>query len=278
MSLEKVKIHYLLYPILIIGSLVIYLLYHNALSAEGYIEIQKNFFIILNNHLSQYPNLQHNITQLGDAFVVFTLLSFLFIIYQKFYATLITTSLVSLMLSKIPKEILDIPRPCTIWNENTFTIIGKPTVGYSSCPSGHSITIFTWVTLLILSFLPKKIIPRTIWLILGSVIGLFFAFSRVAVGAHHPLDVIIGSCLGICAAIVGTIIENKFQLWKWSSHPKWSPVFLVIFTLGVVGILIKIFYEPLPVYFLALTSLIYTLYYLTKKYYAYKMDRQYATD
>jgi undecaprenyl-diphosphatase len=65
--------------------------------------------------------------------------------------------------------------------------------GYTSFPSGHSITAFG--TTMALSYF----LPRWRWPLLG--LALLVGISRVIVGAHYPSDVLAGAAIGIGTAI-----------------------------------------------------------------------------
>ncbi|MCT6716620.1 phosphatase PAP2 family protein, partial [Staphylococcus aureus] len=88
-----------------------------------------------------------------------------------------------------------VPRPAAVFDNNSFTVIGKTLSGHNSLPSGHSITIFTILTVLLFSFMPKKLNYKIIWITTFTFAGLMIAFTRVGVGAHYPLDVIAGGIL-----------------------------------------------------------------------------------
>jgi membrane-associated phospholipid phosphatase len=77
-------------------------------------------------------------------------------------------------------------------------------VGYSnsSFPSGHSSSIFTFVTILLLLFYVDGKTSRVIKIFAYSFATLV-AFSRLILRAHYLSDVIAGSLLGIiCAEIL----------------------------------------------------------------------------
>ena len=66
--------------------------------------------------------------------------------------------------------------------------------GMNDFPSGHSQTIFAAMTALAIIF-PRY--DRAFWLV-----GLLVAFSRVALSVHYLGDVVVGSYVGIAAAIL----------------------------------------------------------------------------
>jgi membrane-associated phospholipid phosphatase len=82
-------------------------------------------------------------------------------------------------------ETTDIPRPCA----------GEPSceIG-SSFPSGHAASVFAVFTSLLL-------FARHPWLFL-YIIPILVAASRVALGVHTPMDVIVGSALGVVVPII----------------------------------------------------------------------------
>ncbi|WP_372473723.1 phosphatase PAP2 family protein [Capnocytophaga sp. ARDL2] len=269
-TFHKLPSYLMIAPLLVIFLILGFIIYNNALSADGYVNIQKSWFYFLNKHLSRFPDVQNNLTQLGDAFIVLSLLSVFYILYPNFWHVLIRSSILSLFLSKIPKSLFYIPRPATCYELNTFQIIGKKIVGFSSCPSGHSITIFTWLVVVLLFFSPEKRSYRFIYWLIGLSIGLFIALSRVAVGAHHPLDVLLGSSLGAFAAIIGLLSVKKFNFFEWMSNRKYHPIFIALFSISAIVLCIRIYQEPLTIYFFSLLSLCFAIYLTTKKYYERK--------
>lgn len=265
-NFARVKPYFLIFPLLVMGGVFCFLYVNDALHPEKYALIQKDCFIYLNQKLSQFGVLQQNLTQLGDAFVVLCLLSILLIYFPKIWENLLSASLISLLFSRILKEYFDVPRPATIHNIDAFTIIGKKAVGFSSFPSGHSITVFTTLTVLLIAFLPKSLPKRILYVITLLAFGLVLAFTRVGVGAHHPLDVISGSAIGCISAILGILINQKYNIWTWIGNPKYFPVFILLFLGGFVTLIFRTFSENLAIYYLPLLSLIVSLYIITKTY------------
>ncbi|MFK8265121.1 phosphatase PAP2 family protein [Capnocytophaga cynodegmi] len=263
---KKVSFYLLLLPIFIIGAIIGLLYSQNALNVMGYVNIQKNIFYFLNVKLSQFPILEDNLTQIGDAFIGMSLLSILIIYTPKMWEALLSASLVSLVFSKTFKEIFDIPRPATIFDNDSFNIIGETLVGYSSLPSGHSITTFTLLTVCMFAFAPKKTTYRYLWFICLVLLGLLIAFTRVGVGAHHPFDVIIGSTFGFISGLLGIFITRKYKIWTWITNRKFYPIFILIFLGCLIVIITKIIDKNLFVFYLTLLSLIVSLFIITKSY------------
>ncbi|MDO4228386.1 MAG: phosphatase PAP2 family protein [Capnocytophaga sp.] len=265
-NFARVKPYFLIFPLLVMVGVFCFLYTQDALQPEKYALIQKDCFFYLNAKLSQLPDLQYNLTQFGDAFVVLCLLSVLLVYFPKIWENLLSASLLSLLFSRSLKEYFDIPRPATIYPTDTFSIIGKEAVGFSSFPSGHSITVFTTLGVLLIAFLPKSLIKRCLYVIFLIVLGLILAFTRVAVGAHHPLDVISGSAIGCISAFLGILINQKYNIWQWISNKKYYPIFIVLFLGCAIIMIYKVLEENVFVYYLSLLSLVVSLFLITKAY------------
>ena len=75
-----------------------------------------------------------------------------------------------------------------------------------SLPSGHSQNAFMFGT--VLAFFLFRIFKRARWLFVVPLLwALGIAISRVAVGAHSPLDVTVGSLIGL--AVAGLVIFSS---------------------------------------------------------------------
>lgn len=265
-NFSKLKVSLLYLPLFLIITIVLFLFSRESLNTDKYVQIQKDCFFYINHHLGQFPNLEYNITQLGDASI---LLSFLiiFIIYApKIWESLLSASLISVIVSYLLKSIFFVPRPAKIFDTDTFIIIGKKAIGFSSLPSGHSITAFTILTVLLFAFMPKKSIYKALWTFIIITIGLLIAFSRVGVGAHHPLDVIIGSIIGYSSGLLGILINQKYNIWTWVNYKKYYPIFILLTLVFSIIVITKIISENLMVYYLALICLFVSLYKVTYAY------------
>lgn len=258
---NKVKVSLFYIPLFLLTAIFFYLYFTGALSVERYVEIQKDIFLDINSTLGQFPSLMLNLTQLGDAFIFLSFFTLLIIYAPKFWESLISASIVSAILSKFLKVLFSVPRPAAILDNETFIIIGKKLIGHSSLPSGHSITTFTIITVLMYAFMPqKKISFKIAWVILLIVFGLGVISTRIGVGAHFPLDVINGGIIGYISGLIGIFISKNDKLWTWIGNPKYYPFFILLFVVCCAVLGIKIYKENLLIYYLSMFSLIVSLY------------------
>lgn len=253
-------------PVLLLIGIVLFLYSQNALSIAGYIEIQKSAFYYFNNLLGQNPNFENNLTQLGDCMISFAFLSVFLVYTPKKWEVLISASLVSAIFANVLKKLIEMPRPAATFDNSTFTIVGKALTGHNSLPSGHSITIFTTLTVLMFAYMPRKPLYKAIYFVTLILIGLFIAMSRVGIGAHYPLDVVIGCTFGYVSGLLGIFISRKYKIWNWISNKKYYPFFILLFLVCFGVIVGKIKHENLPIFYLALISFAISLFKITSVY------------
>lgn len=267
-NFNNIKLWLLIPPFLLLIIMILYFIINNDGSSfiDHYVYVQKDLFFYLNNKLSQFPNLQFNLTQLGDAMLFYPLLAIFIIYAPKLWEALLTSSFFSLIVSALLKKIFAVPRPAAMFDHDSFTIIGKTLSGKTSLPSGHSICAFIVITTLLFAFMPKKIGYKIIWSFFIISAGLIIVFSRVGVGAHYPLDVIIGSTIGFIISIIGIAISNRFKLFNWINDKNKLPIFML--ALAILGgvIIKKIIDINLPIFYISLTSLVITLYLMIRFY------------
>lgn len=257
---SRLKLSLFFLPLFFLIAIVLFLYSKGALCADKYIEIQKDCFFYINSHLGQYPNLEYNLTQLGDALVALSFLS-LFVIYApKIWEALLSTLLVSLVLCCPFKSMFAVPRPAATFDNNTFYIVGRAVCGHNSCPSGHTITIFAILTVLMFGFMPKETKSKILWIFSIITIGYFLAFTRVAVGAHYPLDVIIGSVIGYISGLLGIFIARKYKIFAWINVKKYYPILILLFVFGCILLVNRIINDNLIIFYFAFISLAFSLY------------------
>lgn len=247
-------------PVFLLIAIAAFLYSRNALCIDGYIQIQKDSFFYINHYLGQHPNLQFNLTQLGDGLIFLSFLS-IFIVYSpKIWASLISGLLVSLLFSGVTKKIFAIPRPAAVFDNNSFIIIGKKLAGFNSLPSGHSVTVFTVLTVLLFAFMPQKSKYKIIWSLFLVITGLTLAFTRVGVGAHYPIDVIAGCIIGYICGLAGIFISRKYKIDAWVNNKKYYLFFILLLLICCTLLINKIINENLIIFYLSFTSLIISLY------------------
>jgi membrane-associated phospholipid phosphatase len=265
-NFSKLKSYLFLIPFILLFCVILFLFSQNALTIANYISIQKELFYFLNSKYSQFPGLIYNLTQIGDAFIFLSLLSVLAIRVPKLWEALLSASILSGIFSPIFKNIFAVPRPAAAFDNTTFTIIGPVLNGHNSLPSGHAITFFTVLTVLLFAFMPKKNLVKILWIFFIVSIGLLLVFTRVGLGAHYPLDVITGSCIGFISGIMGIFINRKYNLWIWINLKKYYPIFIVVFLVCGIVLINKILHDNLIVYYFALISIIVSVYEFTFEY------------
>lgn len=259
-NFSRLKLSLFIVPVCLLLFIVLFLFFQNSFSVSGYIQVQKNWFLLLNAKLSQLPGIEYNLAQLGDAFISLSILSVFLTFSPKLWEALISASLVTAVIAATLKKLFSVPRPAAAFDVHSFTIIGNTLTGHNSLPSGHSISIFMFITVLMFAFMPKQWKNKFLWVLVLILAGLFFAFTRVALGAHYPIDVITGCTLGYICGLMGIFISRKYPVFAWIKHKKYYPVFILLFFICSIVLTIKIIHENIFIYYLALACLLASLY------------------
>lgn len=121
------------------------------------------------------------------------------------------------------KPLLSLPRPGEVLALDVLHFIGNPVINHHSMPSGHSLAAMCMGTLWVCLIRTHQSTRRLEWL--SWAVASSIAASRIAVGAHWPADVLVGSGLGL---MVGWLAW-RFPL-TWPRHNPaafpWLPVFI----------------------------------------------------
>lgn len=158
------------------------------------------------NDISAYlpETLLQNITFIGDTAFALSVMIFFArrnpsTVWVTFCAAIIGT-----IVSHAMKDYFAMPRPPAVLAPVEFVLIGKA-VFKGSFPSGHSLTAFALVS--VLYYFSNRKPTRVALLLFGSVIAL----SRVLVSAHWPIDVLVGSALGILSSLAGIYVARRLK-------------------------------------------------------------------
>ncbi|MDQ7075690.1 MAG: phosphatase PAP2 family protein [Gammaproteobacteria bacterium] len=229
--------------LLILLSFILFLfaLHLDQLDQADYWHLQVETFLNLNHLLSTQSNLWFNLTQLGDAFVLLPLFSCLIIWRPQAWAAIFAAVPLAAFLSWIGKLLAAMPRPAAVLDHTLFNIVGPTLSSSTSLPSGHTLTLFaviTAVSVILLPQLPKRF--QTTALISALSLALFLSLSRVAVGAHWPLDLLVGAALGIISGVSGALLVQKQTRWQWLCAPK-QPILAFIMLLWALALLFHSF-------------------------------------
>ena len=264
--LQKFSLKVVLFPFIVLLIIFLILFFNGEISSQNYIAVQKSLFLKINAKLSGLHSLQHNITQLGDVTVLLPLFSSLLIFAPRFWHVLLNSLCLSLFVSFFLKRIFSVPRPAAALYDETFLVIGDGLFGNTSLPSGHAIATFTVITLLWISFNPSKLVLKTAWFKSLFLIACLIVITRIGVGAHYPLDVMIGGAIGSIVACFSVFITRFYNPWIKLENRKSYPIILLVLGLWCLTLIYKIIEQDLIVFYLSLLSLIASFYIVLRKY------------
>lgn len=161
-------------------------------------------FLILNHgaaHLSD--TFWSGVTVLGDTLVGFCILLPFLRRRPEWAMAVLLAALPATLLSHGLKDGFDAPRPYAVLGD-TVHVVG-PYLKAGSFPSGHTTTAFVIASVLMLGL-------RSGGLALAAVLlALLVGFSRVAVGAHWPIDILGGILCGWASAWLGVRLARAWR-------------------------------------------------------------------
>lgn len=186
----------------------------------AYHTVQHDWFLALNDVLSSWPTvLWSNLTLLGDGAVLAAILSPLVIWHPRSWGSVLAAVPFAALLSGALKKAAAVPRPGAVLDPN-FTVIGDLLTGHNSLPSGHAITAFTAAVAVLGAIAAPNV--RRWWygpsLAAGLLIAATVGLSRVAVGAHWPLDVAVGAACGWIAGLCGVAAGRVWPALRSRPH------------------------------------------------------------
>ena len=178
---------------------------------EKIAEWDRNTFIYLNSlGIEEYDvfwSTVTNITTWIPLFILFFIL--IWIKYPKKEALLMTLTVFVLVgfitgITDLTKEFVARLRPNNNEEINTIIRILRSPSSYSFF-SGHASSSFSITTLVFLFLRPKYN-----WAWVFFVWPLLFATSRIYLGVHYPIDIIVGAIVGILSALLFYKLHHRF--------------------------------------------------------------------
>lgn len=159
------------------------------------------------NHVSEYTGtaLWANLTSLGEGLVVLSLTGAVAMRWPAAAWAVLIAAVVGTLLVHGLKEAFNLPRPALVLPAGSFNIIG-PRLMVVSFPSGHSATIAAFATIIFIH-------SRHTWSRVGLIaLVLLVGLSRIAVGAHWPMDVLAGWLVGLLIAVVSYVLAERWTV------------------------------------------------------------------
>lgn len=160
-------------------------------------ELNRWLLAWLQAHTPAWPALWSALTVLGLGWSAWIIVAALDRRSGRALALLLPCLLIGGVLTHLPKWLLATARPAAALPLSELQVVGEPIYGGGAMPSGHALTAFAVLALLWLA-MPL----RRLWHAAGLLLAVLIAWSRLAVGAHWPADLLAGAGLGLVTALL----------------------------------------------------------------------------
>jgi membrane-associated phospholipid phosphatase len=158
------------------------------------------------------------ITLLGQGSIVFALIALFWRRHPEWMLAAFCAAPLAAVMSRVFKNAWEYPRPAAILGDQIH-VIGDRLLA-KSFPSGHSIAAFAVAAVIVAD---ARVSPSTRLLVIA--LAALVALSRVATGAHWPLDVLAGGMLGwACGLLAATVVAR----WKLTPSLRVEQLFALI--------------------------------------------------
>jgi len=186
------------------------------LSRDDYWVIQRDWFVTANQALDGLlpAGFWSQLTLLGDGAVLLCLGSPLLLWRPQAWAAMLGAAPLAALFSESAKHLFSVPRPAAVLDVQTFTVIGHALTAHNSLPSGHTLTLFAGVIAVLAILTPRPHGWGQYGLVLAlMVLATLLCASRMAVGAHWPLDLVAGAAGGWLAGLSGAALTRRYRGW-----------------------------------------------------------------
>lgn len=179
-----------------------------------------SFFLLNSVHNPTLDYFFILITNLGDGKIALIISAFaLFLYKKKIYAlSLLYAFLVSGIIAQVLKRLVDTPRPKLYFANGEYTqfIDGIKIATQHSFPSGHTATAFAITAVIIIFIKNRK------WQIPMLTIASLVGYSRIYLGQHFLLDVLVGAIIGCLSGIAAIDLADRTlkRITKWMENTK----------------------------------------------------------
>jgi len=143
----------------------------------------------------------------AEGWVWIPYLSVVVVLFKKDVKLILLNFLLSTLITQIPKHFIwdKVSRPIASGMplDEIHTVPGVVMHAYNSFPSGHTATAFTLFLLTIYLFPTKWIFA------IGAIFAMIFAYSRVYLGQHFPMDLGGGILVAVISVQLSIVIHQK---------------------------------------------------------------------